>query len=94
MKTRHFRHTRGNLQLFTHAVQAFFIENAEIIASIYTLSKSNENEIHNIGCLDYFHSNHFCFVEWPERIEKFIPESFCKIYLKFHGYGRKIKIII
>ena len=52
-----------------------------------------QEEIYNIGCLDYFYSSYFCFVEWPEKIEKFIPLDFTKIYLKLNGNDRKIKII-
>ena len=75
-------------------INEYITKNQNKILHFDFFRMKNENEIHNIGCLDYFYSDHFCFVEWPERIEKFIPKSFCKIYLKFHGYGRKIKIRI
>ena len=52
-----------------------------------------KEELYNIGCLDYFYSDYFCFVEWPEKIGDFLPSGFVKIYLKLNGDARKIKII-
>ena len=49
-------------------------------------------EVSRIGCLDYFYSDYFCFVEWPEKIGDFLPSGFVKIYLKLNGDARKIKI--
>ena len=35
----------------------------------------NTNELFDIGYEDYFFSNNYCFLEWPEKIEEFLPEG-------------------
>lgn len=35
----------------------------------------DEQEAFDLGYEEYFYSNHYCFVEWPEKIENLIPES-------------------
>jgi len=36
-------------------------------------------EVYNIGYEDYFYSNNYCFVEWPELIEELIPDTMLKV---------------
>lgn len=38
-----------------------------------------ENEALDIGIEDYFYSDSFCFIEWPEKIPNLIPEAHLKI---------------
>ncbi len=33
----------------------------------------------NIGAEEYFYSGRYCFIEWPERIEKILPAETIKI---------------
>ncbi|WP_400078882.1 tRNA (adenosine(37)-N6)-threonylcarbamoyltransferase complex ATPase subunit type 1 TsaE [Winogradskyella sp. R77965] len=33
------------------------------------------DEAYNFGIEDYFNSNHWLFLEWPERIEALLPED-------------------
>lgn len=39
----------------------------------------DEEEAWDIGAEDYFYSGHYCFVEWPERIEGLLPDEFMRI---------------
>jgi tRNA threonylcarbamoyladenosine biosynthesis protein TsaE len=36
-------------------------------------------EVYNIGYEDYFYSNHYCFVEWPELVEELLPDTMLKV---------------
>ncbi len=38
-----------------------------------------ENEALDIGIEDYFYSECYCFIEWPEKIPGLIPEGHLKI---------------
>lgn len=38
-----------------------------------------ENEALDIGIEDYFYSESYCFIEWPEKIPSLIPEGHLKI---------------
>jgi len=35
----------------------------------------NTDELFDIGYEDYFFSNNYCLIEWPEKIEEFLPEG-------------------
>lgn len=36
-------------------------------------------EAYNLGYEDYFFSQNYCFVEWPEKIKELIPEHFVSV---------------
>ncbi len=38
-------------------------------------------EVYNLGYEDYFYSDQYCFVEWPELVEELLPEHMLKVYL-------------
>jgi tRNA threonylcarbamoyladenosine biosynthesis protein TsaE len=51
-------------------------------ASIYHFDfyrLKEENEALDIGIEDYFYSDSYCFIEWPEKIPSLIPEGHLKI---------------
>jgi tRNA threonylcarbamoyladenosine biosynthesis protein TsaE len=39
----------------------------------------------NIGIEDYFFSGKYCFIEWPNVIEEFLPEKYLEISIKLVG---------
>jgi len=45
----------------------------------YRLNKIEE--AFDIGYEDYFFSGNYCFIEWPEKIEKLLPPGTCKVFL-------------
>lgn len=36
-------------------------------------------ELYDIGFEEYFDESHYCFIEWPEKAESLLDESFLKI---------------
>jgi len=40
----------------------------------------NIEEAMDLGYEDYFYSGEYCFIEWPEKIEKLLPKNF--VYIK------------
>lgn len=36
----------------------------------------------NIGIEDYFFSGNWCFIEWPDKIEEFLPDKYLEISIK------------
>lgn len=42
----------------------------------------NEAEAMDIGIEEYFDSNQFCFIEWPQKILSILPDKFLKIEIK------------
>ena len=53
---------------------------------------NNSMEAIEIGLFDYFDSNKVCFIEWAEKIEDLLPESFIKIDILVENNHRKISI--
>ncbi len=39
------------------------------------------NEAYDMGYEDYFYSNNYCFIEWPEKIEELLPNNIVKVSL-------------
>ena len=53
----------------------------------------NQEEAYDIGIEDYFDSNHWCLVEWPENVENLLPLEFVEIQLsRLDNNQRKIQI--
>ena len=53
----------------------------------------NISEAYDLGYEDYFYSNAFCFIEWPEKIQELLPKEAVKVKLSVVGEQRKIEII-
>lgn len=39
------------------------------------------NEVFDIGYEDYFYSDNYCFIEWPEKIKDLLPEESLEIFI-------------
>jgi tRNA threonylcarbamoyladenosine biosynthesis protein TsaE len=53
----------------------------------------NEAEAMDIGIEEYFDSDEYCFIEWPQKISSLLPEKFLKIEIKMTTQtGREINI--
>ena len=51
-------------------------------------------EIYDFGYEEYFFSNNYCFIEWPEKIESLLPKNSIKINIDIVSKEkRKISII-
>ncbi|MEM6964921.1 MAG: tRNA (adenosine(37)-N6)-threonylcarbamoyltransferase complex ATPase subunit type 1 TsaE [Bacteroidota bacterium] len=54
----------------------------------------HEHEALDIGVEDYLYDEHYCFVEWAEIIEHWLPDDVLKIYIEiFDKSGRKFKFM-
>jgi tRNA threonylcarbamoyladenosine biosynthesis protein TsaE len=42
----------------------------------------NEKEAYDIGYEDYFYSNNYCLIEWPEKISELLPENYVKVLIE------------
>lgn len=45
----------------------------------------NLQEAYDIGYEEYFYSDSFCLVEWPQKIEELLPEKFIKVEIQITG---------
>ncbi|MAN59470.1 MAG: tRNA (adenosine(37)-N6)-threonylcarbamoyltransferase complex ATPase subunit type 1 TsaE [Flavobacteriaceae bacterium] len=52
-----------------------------------------EEEALDIGIEDYFESDAWIFVEWPNKIENFLPEQYCRIEIEINNdQSRTLKL--
>jgi len=54
----------------------------------------DEKEAYDIGYEEYFFSNAYCFIEWPEKIPNLIEEDIVKIKMSVVENTRRIEVII
>ena len=54
----------------------------------------DEQEAVDIGYEEYFFSNAYCFIEWPEKITNLIKEDIVKIKMSLKGTIRRIEVIL
>lgn len=52
----------------------------------------NLNEVFDLGYEDYFYSGHYCFVEWPQIMEKHLPPNYCTVKIDIEGASRVFTI--
>lgn len=52
----------------------------------------NAGEALDIGIEDYLNGDHYCFIEWPELIEQFLPANVIKISIRTEGNIRNVSI--
>lgn len=52
---------------------------------------NSEREAIDIGALEYFDSDNYCFVEWPEKVEGLLPLNHVVISIETVKDGREVR---
>ncbi len=50
----------------------------------------NLEEAFDLGYEDYFYSNRYCFIEWPEMVETLLPEETIKVEITVEEDGSRM----
>lgn len=50
-------------------------------------------ELEYIDLQQYFSKNTLTLIEWPERVEKFLPQAKLAIHMQYSSKGRLIKVV-
>jgi len=51
----------------------------------------NLTEFLDLGCEEYFYSGLYCFIEWPEKIDDYLPEQCVPVFIEEVNGKRLIK---
>ena len=51
----------------------------------------NISEFFDLGCEEYFYGGSYCFIEWPEKIENFLPKEHIDVCIEEKEGKRIIK---
>ncbi len=60
-------------------INEYLTSNQEQIFHFDFYRLKNAGELFDIGYEDYFYSNSYCLIEWPEKIEEFLPEETIRV---------------
>ena len=52
----------------------------------------DEEEAYDIGYEDYVYSGNYCFIEWPEKIENLLPETYVRVDIQNQESKRVITL--
>ncbi|MAB95263.1 MAG: tRNA (adenosine(37)-N6)-threonylcarbamoyltransferase complex ATPase subunit type 1 TsaE [Flavobacteriales bacterium] len=75
-------------------VNEYAINDAQKIYHFDFYRLENESEALDIGVNEYFASDNYCFIEWPEKIPSLVEDDMIVIKIKLEGMHRIIEIII
>lgn len=74
-------------------VNEYITSNGDTIYHFDFYRLNNEEEAYNIGVEDYFHTDAWCFIEWPSVIKNLLPLITNNIYLtKLDDEQRNIQL--
>ncbi len=76
-------------------VNEYFSNSGDLMAYHFDFYRLNdETEALDIGLEDYLYSNVWTFIEWPNKIEAYLPQETTNIYLEvLASNNREISII-
>lgn len=49
-----------------------------------------EAEVFDLGYEDYFYSDNYCFIEWPEKIPNLLPEDTVTLKIELGGNNERL----
>ena len=52
----------------------------------------SEEEAFDIGIEEMLYSDHYCFIEWPDKIERLLPEGTVNVSIKREGEVRVVNV--
>ena len=88
-KTTFIKHLAQYLDVIDNVVSPTFAiineyktKNSEFIYHFDFYRLKNLQEALDVGVQDYFYSDYYCFIEWPEIIEPILPENTIKIQIQ------------
>ena len=53
---------------------------------------NDKNELLDLGIEEYINSDHWCFIEWPEKFLNFLPKNYVEIKIKVLNTQRIITL--
>lgn len=70
-------------------VNEYHTANDDIVYHFDFYRIEDENEAYDIGIEDYFDSDAWCFIEWPQNIENLLPLESTEIHISILENGNR-----
>lgn len=75
-------------------VNEYITADGETIYHFDCYRLKNTAEAYDIGVEEYLDSGYICLIEWPDRIEELLPESYVEIHISSLPDGfRKLEVL-
>ncbi|MEA3316760.1 MAG: tRNA (adenosine(37)-N6)-threonylcarbamoyltransferase complex ATPase subunit type 1 TsaE [Bacteroidota bacterium] len=71
-------------------VNEYHTNNNETIFHFDFYRIKNIEEAYDFGYEDYFYSEHYCFIEWPEKIAELLPDDVVYVKIKEEENGKRL----
>lgn len=71
-------------------VNEYRIQNGDKIFHFDFYRIKSEEEAMDIGVDEYFQSNDFCLIEWPEKIPSLIPDEYLSVNISVNSNNKRI----
>jgi len=75
-------------------VNEYLINESDKIYHFDFFRIEDEQEAYDMGYEEYFFSNAYCFIEWPEKITNLIEEDMVRVKMSTEGTTRRIEVIL
>jgi tRNA threonylcarbamoyladenosine biosynthesis protein TsaE len=89
--------SRDNFSSPTYSIVNEYLLLSPAASKIYHIDLyrlKNLEEALSLGIEEYLYSGDYCFVEWPELVEGYLPDDLVKIYITGHENVRNVSIFI
>ena len=70
-------------------VNEYHTNDSEIVYHFDFYRIEDENEAYDIGIEDYFYSDAWCLIEWPQNIENLLPLESTEIHISVLENGQR-----
>lgn len=74
-------------------VNEYETEEGDLIYHFDFYRIKESSELFDIGFEEYLNNENWCFIEWPERAEEMIPETFTKVYIEVNESDQRELVI-
>lgn len=71
-------------------INEYFTKEGELVYHFDLYRIENITEVYDLGYEDYFYSDAYCFIEWPEKALELIPEDVLMLEIKVLDDGSRV----
>ena len=75
-------------------VNEYLTKNKQSIYHFDFYRIEEEEEVFDMGYEEYFYSNNYCFIEWPEKIQNLLPDTALKVILELEDENNRLISVV
>lgn len=87
-------HQLGVIQVVTSPtfalINEYATQNKELVYHFDFYRINKVEELFDFGYEEYLYSTHYCFIEWPEKVEEILPDHLQKVSISEMSDGSRV----